>query len=134
MWEIRLNVFTSSCYSHRNGHVTLWMKVLHHESPRCSLWWLQVFFDVAELFWPHCLRVLWFYAWNSLIATHFLATFNHHKTCGSRNTTNVFYQVILQDRMTKGSCYFMEGSSTLYITTLQCLVAVVIVVVDVKHI
>ena len=27
----------------------------------------------------------------------------------------------------------MEGSSTLYITTLQCLVTVVIVVVDIKH-
>ena len=36
----------------------------------------------------------------------------------------------LQDHMVKGSSEFMEGSSSLYVTTLSCLVAIGIVVVE----
>ena len=34
--------------------------------------------------------------------------------------------------MIKGSCYFMEGTSLLYVTTLPGLVAIGIVVVEIK--
>ena len=39
--------------------------------------------------------------------------------------------VILQDHVIKGSCDFIEGSSSLYVTALLSLVPVVIVVVEI---
>ena len=75
-----------------------------------------------------------FYAWKSVTGTKHLVTFNGRRPCGSTNKTNLIYHVVLQDQVTKGSCYLMEGSSLLYITTLQSLVAIVIVVMEIKHI
>ena len=58
-------------------------------------------------------------------------TFNGQRPCSSRDITYLICHVTLQDHVIKGSCDFMEGSSSLYVTTMLCLVAINIVVVEI---
>ena len=61
--------------------------------------------------------------------THHITKLNGHRPCISRDITYLICHVNLQDHMIKGSCDFIEGSSSLYVTTLPGLVGTSIVVV-----
>ena len=74
---------------------------------------------------------MWLYAWKPLIVTHHRIKFNSHKPCGSSDIKYIICDVILQDHVIKGSCDYIEGSSSLYVTALLSLVPVVIVVVEI---
>ena len=68
------------------------------------------------------------------MATHHLAKFNGDSPCGCRDIANLICHVTLQEHVIRGYCDFKRESSSLYVTTLPCLVAAVIVVVEVQHI
>ena len=72
------------------------------------------------------------YAWKPLEISHHLATFNGQRPYGDRDITYLFCHVTLQNHVIKESCDLMEGSSLLYIPTLQSSVAIDIVEVDIK--
>ena len=59
------------------------------------------------------------------------ATFGEHSHCDSGDLTYLICHVTLQDYVIKGSCDFMEGSSTFYGTTLPSLVATRILLVKI---
>ena len=52
-----------------------------------------------------------------LLITHHFAKVDGYRACGSRDITYLIFHVTLQDHVIKGSCDFMEGSSSLYATT-----------------
>ena len=54
-----------------------------------------------------------------------------HSHSGSGVIKNLVCHVILQDHVVKGSCDFIGGSPSWYVTTLQSLVAIGIVVVEI---
>ena len=61
---------------------------------------------------------------------NYLAKFVGHRPRGSRDITDLIFDVTLLGQAIKGSCDFMEGDSSLYIPTPASLVAISIVVVD----
>ena len=64
--------------------------------------------------------------------SHHVATFSGHKSCGTNNTTAEILYVTLQDHVIKGSGDFMEGISSLNIPRLAKLIAIDIVLMDIK--
>ena len=62
--------------------------------------------------------------------SHHLAKFDGHRLCCSRDITGLILHVTLQDHVINGLYEFMEGSFSLYISTLPNLVATGIVLVD----
>ena len=67
----------------------------------------------------------------AFLVTHYLAKFNDHMLCHSKDITYLICHVTLQDHEIKESSDFIEGSSSLYVTILPSLVAVVILIVDI---
>ena len=61
---------------------------------------------------------------------HF-AKFGDHRSCVSRDITNLIIHVTLQEHIIKGPCDFVKGSSSVHISTLPSLVAIGIVLVDI---
>ena len=57
--------------------------------------------------------------------------FGGHSNCGSGDKTYLIYHATMEDYVIKESCDFMEGSSSLYVTTLPDMVAIDIVVVEI---
>ena len=59
-----------------------------------------------------------------------LSSFNGHRSCDSRDITDLIFHVTLQDHLIKRGRDFMEGSSSLYIPTLSTLVVTSVVIAD----
>ena len=59
------------------------------------------------------------------------AKFDGHSHSGSGVIRNLVCHVILQDQVVKGSCDFMGGSHSWQVTTLQSLVIIGIVVMEI---
>ena len=62
---------------------------------------------------------------------HHPAKFDGHRTCGSGDIVVLVYHMISQDQVIKGSCDFMGGSRSWYVTILSRFVAVGFVVVEI---
>ena len=62
--------------------------------------------------------------------SYHLAKFGGHRHCCSRDITGLMLHVTLQNHVIKGLYEFMEGSFSLYISTLPNLVATGTVLVD----
>ena len=69
---------------------------------------------------------MWLNGLNFLIVSHHFAKFSCDRSCGSSDTAFKIVYVTLQDHMIQGSSDFMEGNSSLYITTLAKLIAIII--------
>ena len=66
-----------------------------------------------------------------LIVSYHFAKFSGHRPCrSSAKTTKILY-VTSQDHVINGSSDFMEGNSSLYIPTLQKLIAVDILLIGI---
>ena len=61
------------------------------------------------------------------------AKFRGHNHSGSEVIRNLVFHVILQDHVVKGSCDFMGESPSWQVTTLQNLVTIGIVVVEIEY-
>ena len=57
--------------------------------------------------------------------------FGGHSNCGNGDKTYLICHATMEDYMIKESCDFMEGSSSLYVTTLPNMVTIDIVVVEI---
>ena len=66
-----------------------------------------------------------------LVVFNHPVTFAGHSYCGSGDITYIICRVSLQDHAIKVLSDFMEGSSSLYVTTLLGLVVIGIVVVEI---
>ena len=84
-----------------------------------------------DLTWLHVQRLVWLYRWKPLILSRHLAIFACHRTCGSRDTTNLNFRLIMQNHVIKGLCDFMEGNSLLSISNMPRLVPIGIAVTDI---
>ena len=67
----------------------------------------------------------------SFIIIHHFPKFSDHKLCGSSDIAAKIVYLTLLDHVNKGSGGFMEGNSTLCISTLQKLIAIDIVLIDI---
>ena len=67
-----------------------------------------------------------------LIASHHIAKFSDHIPCGSSNTAAKTFFVNLQENAIKESGDFMEKNSWLYILNLTKLIAIIILLIDMK--
>ena len=71
-----------------------------------------------------CLEGCMTFSVEALIVTYHLAKFNGHILFCSEDITNLVWHVTLQDHLIKGSCDFMKGSPSLYVTILPSLVTI----------
>ena len=98
--------------------------------------WILYFdpwFNVSrDLMWPSVYSAVWLFAWKALIVTDHIAKFHGHGACSNWDIKYLICHVALQDYVIKGSSDFMEGSSSLYVTTLTCLVVRATVVVKMQ--
>ena len=58
--------------------------------------------------------------------------FDDRLSIAIENIKYLIFQVTSQNRMIKGPCHFMKGSSSLYVITIPSLAAIGIVVVNVQ--
>ena len=79
----------------------------------------NLFNSSCDLMWPHAQGVVWLWRWNLLIVSHQFSRFGGHRPFGSRDITDLIFQVTFHDYMNKGSCNFLEGRSSLYILSCQ---------------
>lgn len=97
--------------------------------------WILYFdpwFNVSrDLMWPSVYSAVWLFAWKALIVTDHIAKFHGHGACSNWDIKYLICHVALQDYVIKGSSDFMEGSSSLHITTLSHLVAIDILVMEI---
>ena len=80
-----------------------------------------------------CQGFLWLYWRQLLIVCNQPAKFGGCSHCGSGDRTYLICHVILQDYEFKGSCYFMEGSSSLSVIALSSLMARGIVILKILY-
>ena len=72
---------------------------------------------------------MWADDWIPLTVIHHLAMFGGYWNSASESTKYSICHVATQNHMIEGSCNFMSGNSSLYITTLLVLEVIGIVVV-----
>ena len=72
------------------------------------------------------------YGWKLLVVIQHLVKFGGHRPYGSRDITDLTFQVTLQDHVVQGPCDFMKGSTSFYSPIVPCLINNGIVVVYVS--
>ena len=66
-----------------------------------------------------------------VLISSLICKFDDHSPCDGSDLTHLICHLILKGNFVKRSCDFFEGISSLYLTTLPNLVAVVIMVVEI---
>ena len=129
-------------------YVTMWLKVrmiIRMESPSGMSppqqiwrpkalwhWGFNVFNLSCNLTWPRFQSVMWLYGCKSVILVYHFAMLTVYWSSVSGDITHLICHMTSQNQVIERSYDFFIGSSSLYVTILQSLVVIGVVVVEIS--